>query len=314
MSKIFEALKRTDTGIPDLVLPDAAVSEPPAPPRRTVAAREAEPAPAPKPARPEPPAPAPAPPVSARPAENAPLPGGIRELPLKLPASAPLLPFDNGGSLAGEQYRIMRTKILQHPRQPRMIVVSSPGPGDGKSTTAVNLAGVLALKAEGNVLLLEADFRRPTMHLCLGMPPVPGLAEVLAGAPVEQALIRASQIPLLHILTAGQTRANPTELLGLSRWPWLCAHLRKQFKYIIVDCPPVGAVADYDLVQAVADGVVMIVRPDHTKRHVSMRIMPMVPKDKLIGVVLNCVKPWFLWRAFHPDHYGYYSPAAAART
>src|SRR4051794_1414907 len=73
----------------------------------------------------------------------------IRTLPIRVSASVPLLPFDGTHPAASEQYRIARTKIIQHPKQPRIIQVSSPGPGDGKTITAINLAGALSLKTGG---------------------------------------------------------------------------------------------------------------------------------------------------------------------
>jgi Mrp family chromosome partitioning ATPase len=86
--------------------------------------------------------------------------------------------------------------------------------------------------------------------------------------------------------------------------------LKKQFRYIIVDSPPIAAVADYDLLQSVCDGVVVVVRPDHTSRTACKRALESVPKDKLLGVLLNCVTPWFLGGSSGYD-YGapyYYSP------
>lgn len=303
MSKIFEALKRSGGDGSTLALAGvvAAPTPPAEPVRRFV--------PPPEPPRAKEPAPIAAPPAPPPPAPVPACPEGTRELPLKLSVTAPFLPFDDNRSHAGEQYRILRTRILQHPRQPRMLVISSPGPGDGKSTTAINLAGALALKGEGNVLLLEADFRRSTLHSQLGLPRSPGLADILAGHPLEEALVRAAQLPSLYLITAGKMLANPTELLDLARWPWLCSQLRKLFKYIVVDCPPIGAVADYDLVQAVCDGVVVVVRPDHTNRKLCQRVLEMVPKDKLTGIVLNCVTPWFLSKVAYPDHYEYYDSA-----
>ena len=90
-----------------------------------------------------------------------------------------MLPFDDGvSSHASEQYRIVRTRIVQHPSRPSLILVSSPDPGDGKTITAINVAGALSLKSEGSVLLIDADFRRPNIHEQLGLPIGPGLADL----------------------------------------------------------------------------------------------------------------------------------------
>src|SRR5262249_37778174 len=105
---------------------------------------------------------APAQPVRGKPE------GGVRgsdlgTVPVRVPAAAPVLPFDGSHRRAAEQYRLVRTKIVQHPGQPRMLVVSSPAPGDGKTVTAVNIAGALALKNDANVLLMDGDLRRSTI-------------------------------------------------------------------------------------------------------------------------------------------------------
>lgn len=230
----------------------------------------------------------------------------VRTLPLRVPGSAPVLPYDGKArdKRVSERYRIIRTKLLQHPLRPRMIVVSSPGPGDGKSVTAVNLAGALSLKATADVLLMDADFRRATIHEQTGLPNEPGLAGVLEqGCALEEALIHTEQFPHLYVLPAGKGSANPAELLGSPQWHQLCAQLRAMFEYIIVDSPPIAAVADYDLIQASCDGVILVARPDHTKRTACLKALQAIPKTKLIGVVVNCVEDWFLTRALEYDAY-----------
>src|ERR1700722_19207109 len=114
--------------------------------------------------------------------DNAPALAAFRTLNLLIPAPSPLLPFEDGQWRPSEQYRILRTKINQHPKQPHLIVVSSPAPGDGKSVTAINTAAALSLKKEGGVLLLDADLRKSAIHVQLGLPESPGLADVLKGA------------------------------------------------------------------------------------------------------------------------------------
>lgn len=228
----------------------------------------------------------------------------VRALPLKIASPSPLLPFESGNWQASEQYRIIRTRIVQHPKEPRVILVSSAGAADGKSITAINLSGALALKSEAKVLLVDADLRRSSIHVQLGLPEGPGLTEVLAGScSLEQAIIRIDSFDNLYVIAAGSAKANPAELLDNPRWPALCARLRKSFRYVILDSPPIGAVADYDLIQAVCDGVIMVVRPDHTNRRLCLKALKTVPKDKLIGILLNCVSNWFLGRYTSPDYY-----------
>jgi capsular exopolysaccharide synthesis family protein len=217
---------------------------------------------------------------------------------LAIPASRPLLPFEDPNELAAEQYRIARTKLAHHPMNPKVIVISSASPGDGKSVTAVNLAGALSLKSEAKVLLLDADFRRSTTHRDLGLPQTPGLAEVIMGqCSFEDAVVQAEQFPNLHILVSGDSQhMNPSELLDSPRWRALCQVMRSRYQYVIVDSPPVAPVADFDLIQLASDGTVLVVRPDHTKRAACFKALETVPKEKLLGVMLNCEADWFLSR------------------
>jgi receptor protein-tyrosine kinase len=218
-----------------------------------------------------------------------------------------VLPFDGEDPRAAEQYRIARTKIIQHPNSPRMIVVSSAGPGDGKTLSSINLAGALALKTEQSVLLIDADFRRSAVHQRLGLPASPGLTDVLDGSiALEEALVRTEQFPNLYVLPAGAQKTNPTELLDSSRWRALTAVLRNAFQFVIADSTPIWAVADYELIETVCDGVLLIARPDHTPRKAFLQAVASIPNQKLIGVLLNWVPKWFLGRSYHYDAPYYY--------
>ena len=237
------------------------------------------------------------------PSESSPM-REIRSIRLRVPAPSPLLPFENGYGRPSEQYRILRTKIVQHPNQPRFILVSSPASGDGKSITATNTAAALSLKSDARVLLVDADFRKPAIHTQLGLPEAPGLAEVLKGAArVEDALVRTQEFPNLFVISAGVPPPNPVELLDSTNWQAFCAKIRSLFRYVVVDSPPVGAVADYELIQAVCDGVILVVRPDHTNRQLCQKSLATVSKAKLLGVLLNCVSNWSLARHAGSDYY-----------
>ncbi len=142
-----------------------------------------------------------APVAKEAPAAETPSLASIRTLSLRIPAPSPLLPFEGGQWRPNEQYRILRTKISQCLAQPRVIVISSPASGDGKSVTAINTAGALSLKSEADVLLLDADLRKPVMHKQLGLPQSPGLADVLAGAcTLEDALVHTKEFPNLYAI------------------------------------------------------------------------------------------------------------------
>jgi capsular exopolysaccharide synthesis family protein len=272
MSKIFEALQGARSEVSEL-LP---------------ALVDGESASAPQPDFPvEPRASAP------QPIRESGIPLGIRRVKLAIPASVPALPFEGSGELAAEQYRIARTKLTHHPKKPRLITVTSPGTGDGKTVTSINLAGALALKASAKVLLVDVDFRRSAVHALLGLPRSPGLAEVLVGqCGFEEAVVETEEYPQLHVLVSGEAQSNPSELLESACWHAFCAMVRGRYEYVILDSPPIGVVADCELIQMAADGVVMVLRPDHSRRGSCAKAIEAVPKEKLLGVLLNAAEGW----------------------
>jgi capsular exopolysaccharide synthesis family protein len=236
----------------------------------------------------------------------------IRVVKARPVANLPVLPFDGSHPASAEQYRIIRTKIVQHPSQPRMVAVSSPSAGDGKTISALNIAGALSLKGEMKVLLVESDFRRSSFCRLLQLPDEPGLVDVLARkCTLEDAIMEIEQLPNLFVLGAGEFRPDASELLDSPFGRAVFQGLRKRFHYVVLDCPPIGSIADYDVIQAAADGLVAVLRPDHTNRGAAMEMLSSLPKEKLLGVVMNHVKPWFLWRNTHSSYY--YAEASADR-
>jgi receptor protein-tyrosine kinase len=231
----------------------------------------------------------------------------VRVVPGHLPAGSPLLPFDGRDPRSSEHYRIIRTKILQDPRPLRVLAVTSPQVGDGKSVSAVNIAAALALADDVSVLLVDADFRRSTLHDQLELPASPGLADVLAGEyALEEAVVRVDSLtPSFYFLPAGRKNRNPTELLTSERWARCAAELHREFDFTIIDTPPIGVVADHELVQANCDGVILVIRPDYTSRRRCYAAVQSIPKERLVGVVTNCVPDWFMTRSLYHD-YAYY--------
>jgi capsular exopolysaccharide synthesis family protein len=228
----------------------------------------------------------------------------VRTLPVRIRADTPILPFQPGHSREGEQYRIARTKIIHHPDQPRLVVVSSAGSGDGKTVSAINLAGALALKVDAHVMLVDADLRRSSIARLLGLPDQPGLAEYLGGqCNIEDIIIRIEQFPNLRVVPAGRASANPTELLDSARWAEACGEFRRLSRFVIFDAPPMDTVADYDLIAEKCDGVVIVVREDCSDRKACLKGLATIPRGKLIGVLMNCVNDWFLWKTkgYYPD-------------
>lgn len=229
----------------------------------------------------------------------------MRRLPIRVETNSAVILARGLDHRVSEQYRLIRTKIVQHPAHPKMLIITSPGPGDGKTVSSLNIAGILALRDDANVLLIEADFRRPTVSSTLGLPSEPGLANCLRGScTLQDAIVRVEQFPNLYVLPVGKSEVNPAELLDTERWQSVCATVRRHFDYVIVDTPPIGSVADYDLIEAKCDGVIVVVRPDHTDRSLCRAAFEQIPIDKRLGVVMNCAEEWFLWRTNESYYYG----------
>lgn len=175
--------------------------------------------------------------------------------------------FDGDSSSIAESFRKLRTNLqfLAVDNPPRVIVVTSSMPSEGKSTTAINLALALA-EAEHNVVLVDGDMRRPSLHKYLDLIGQVGFSTVLSGAvPLDEAL-QKTRFPGLTVLTSGAIPPNPSELLGSQSARRLLGELRAQFDYVIVDSTPLLAVTDAAILAAGADGVLIMARFGNTKR------------------------------------------------
>jgi capsular exopolysaccharide synthesis family protein len=238
--------------------------------------------------------------------------GDYRIVSLSIPAGVPVFPFDGLDGRAAEQYRLLRTNVLQHAMKPQVIAVTSATPGDGKTITSINLAGILALKSDYSVLIIDADLRHSAVTGALGIDAEPGLGDVLAGrCTLEDAIVQIDAMPTLHVLPAGQVSLNPAELLDSQLFRAIMAALREHFTYIVVDTTPIGVVADFKLVHQVCDGAVLVLRPDHTKRSSFMRAFAVDSPFKILGTVINESQEWFL--AKNEEYHEYYGPTSGKK-
>jgi protein-tyrosine kinase len=195
------------------------------------------------------------------------------------------------GSLAAEQYRLLRTRLEggELGRRTRLMLITSARIGDGKTTTSANLALTMAQEFQHKVVLVEADLRRPTLASLFGVRAEPGLVDVLVGAvPLDEALVHVPEHHLF-ILPAGLAAARSAELLASSLMERVVEGLRSRFNRVIFDTPPM-TLADTHVLTRLADGVLMVVRAGVTPRPAVERALAGVNRDKLIGVVLNEVE------------------------
>ena len=192
----------------------------------------------------------------------------VGEIPVDKPRrTTPAISFANDNSRIAESFRKLRTNLsfLAVDNPPRVIVVTSSIPNEGKTTTAINLALALA-EADNNVLLVDGDMRRSMVQEYLKLDGSVGLSTVLSGAvPLSEAL-QETTFPGLTVLTAGATPPNPSELLASQAAKKLLAELRGQFDYVIVDSSPLLAVTDGTLLAANADGALLLARYGKTRR------------------------------------------------
>lgn len=160
-----------------------------------------------------------------------------------------------------EVYRVARTALMVRTAesQTRVVMMSSPHPGDGKSTTISNLAISFA-QAGKRVLLIDADLRRPVISNLFGIPDREGLSDVLLGHQQLSSVITGSEVPKLDLLTHGTDSATPAELLQSNRMGLMLQTLRKHYDLVLIDAPPVLAVADPAIIAPQADAVLLTIR------------------------------------------------------
>lgn len=211
---------------------------------------------------------------------------------------------------AAEAFRALRTNVtfVGAERPLQFISVTSPGPGEGKSTTAVNLAVVLAQSGQ-RTLLVDADLRRPQVHRAFSLIQDPGLTDVLVGRLPAREAIRQDVQPNLDILPSGLTPPNPSELLGSQAMRSLIAELRRSYEYIIMDTPPTLPVTDAAVVASSADGAIVVLRSGDTEEVPAQRTIEQLRRvqARVAGVVLNAVS------ARRDHHYTYYAYREAPR-
>src|SRR6476660_7415466 len=188
-----------------------------------------------------------------------------------------------------EQFRSLRTRILQAGErlQTRAIVVTSAGIAEGTTLTALNLAWLLAQTEGVRCLIIDSDLRQPCVTDYLGIDAPVGLSEVLGGQlRLEDAIVRLDPAGL-HLMPGGKPRDDVAELLSGPECARLLNDVRRLFDYIIIDAPPLGIFTDANVLMNRADGALLVVRAGKTKYGVLDKLLEQIPKDKLMGVVLN---------------------------
>ena len=188
-----------------------------------------------------------------------------------------------------EEYRSLRTQILHKSQRQKLqsIVVASINPSEGKSVTALNLSWLLAQTDGVRALLIDGDLRHPCAGEYLGIDVPVGLSEVLAGeAKLAETIVRLEPAGL-YLLPGGQPRDDVTELLSGPKFNAVLEELRRTFNFIIIDAPPLGIFTDATVLIGRADGALMVVRAGKTRYAALDRVLEPLPRERLLGIVLN---------------------------
>ncbi|HEX4347665.1 MAG TPA: CpsD/CapB family tyrosine-protein kinase [Vicinamibacterales bacterium] len=192
-------------------------------------------------------------------------------------------------SAASEQYRALRTRILHadNGTAVNVLLVTSPGRGEGKTITAGNLALAMAQDYQRRICLLDADLRNPQLQHVFGLPDGPGLSDILSGqATIEDALVTLEDHQLT-VLPAGRVPAHPAELLGTTAMRRVLDALRTRFDCVIVDSPATAPLADVGILTPLVDSVVLVVRSSITSKPAIRDAVNALEGSKLLGLVLN---------------------------
>ncbi len=194
-------------------------------------------------------------------------------------------------SMEAEQFRILKNSILfpETGRPPRIVLVTSKFPGDGKSFVAANLAVSIARSIDEYVLLMDCDLRAPTIHSKFGYDPAPGLSEYLTDGRPLSSIFRKTHINKLTILPAGTPPANPSELISSEQMKRLVQEMKSRYddRYIIIDSPPPHITSESSALARLVDGIIIVVKTGSTRKQDIQDLIDSYGKKNILGVVMN---------------------------
>lgn len=187
-----------------------------------------------------------------------------------------------------EEYRKLAATLhhTQADRGIKVVMIASALPGEGKSLTATNLALTLSESYRRRVLLVDADLRRPSLHEVFQVPNASGLSDGLS-APSEHKLALTQITPLLMLLTAGKPELDPMGAITSGRMRQVVEEASAAFDWVIIDTPPVGLLTDANLLAAMVDAAVLVVRAGRTPLPAVQRAADAIGRDRVLGIVLN---------------------------
>jgi capsular exopolysaccharide synthesis family protein len=243
--------------------------------------------------------------------------GGIKK-PLTKPSTGGtdfrrrLITYEDPKSPISESYRSLRTNIsyASADKKIKSLLVSSPQPGEGKSTTTANLAIAFA-QLRKRTLLIDADLRKPVQHNVFDQARAPGLSEYLIGDIEDfKTIIHQTKVDNLFVMSAGGLPPNPSELLGSERMSTLVDRLEQQWDIVLFDSPPIVAVTDASMISGEIDAVALVVKAGSTDKAAVDRALDTIKNvaAPLVGVILNGANPDTLAGkySYYYSYYNYY--------
>ncbi|NQV49223.1 MAG: polysaccharide biosynthesis tyrosine autokinase [Candidatus Marinimicrobia bacterium] len=223
-----------------------------------------------------------------------------------------LITYEDPKSPISESYRSLRTNITYSSgdKKIKSLLISSPQPGEGKSTTTANLAIAFA-QLRKRTLLIDADLRKPVQHNVFDQARGPGLSEYLIGEIDDiNSIIHPTKMENLYIITAGGLPPNPSELLGSETMSKLVDQLEREWDMVLFDSPPIVAVTDASMISGEIDAIALVIKAGQTDRSAVDRALDTIRNVKapLIGAILNGANPETLAGkySYYYSYYNYY--------
>jgi capsular exopolysaccharide synthesis family protein len=208
-----------------------------------------------------------------------------------------------------EAYRTFRTNIqyTQIDREQKALLVTSPGPGEGKSTSVANLAITMA-QMGSKVLLVDSDLRRPILHSIFNIDRRVGLSNVLVGRATIEEAAQTTEIENLFVMPCGTLPPNPSELLGSSAMKATLEELKQKFDIVLFDSPPIIAVTDAAVLSSQLDGVILVIKSGQTDREAAFRAFTLLKnvKTRILGALLNGVQIESMYGSYYYYYHYYY--------
>jgi capsular exopolysaccharide synthesis family protein len=205
-------------------------------------------------------------------------------------------------SMLSEAYRNIRTSILLSfsEKPPKRILLTSPNPFEGKTTTVINTAIALA-QTGAQVVIIDTDLRKPRIHKIFDEENGVGLSNFLSGRAELESIVKGTEIPNLFYIPSGPIPPNPSELIGSNLFKSMMASLEERFDHIVLDSPPVLGFADSIILSTFVDGIILVVLGGKTPRETLQRAKEVLQQvnAKILGVIINRVD-------IHRSDYGYY--------